>query len=101
MLSSESLLLALNSGCLNSQAWAESEAKANSASNGPTYPGSVRRLATLLVVVPDFVEVIFIQLSHKAGKIAMFEVFRKNGLGEALVLTGVSQALRVLGAADD
>ena len=90
MLSSESLLLALNSGCLNSQACAESDTKANPASKGPAYPRSVRRLATFLVVVPYFVEVILIQLSHKAGKVAMLEVFRKNGFGEPLVLMGVS-----------
>ena len=94
-------MLALNSGCLNSQAYAESDTKANPAGKGATYPGSVRRLAALLVVVPYFVEVILIQLSHKAGKVAMLEVFRKNGFGEALILTGVRQALRLLEAADN
>jgi hypothetical protein len=31
-------------------------------------------------------EVVFIQLPHKTGKVAMFEVFRKDGLGELLAL---------------
>jgi hypothetical protein len=40
-----------------------------------TYPGAVWRMPTLFVVVPHFMEVIFVQLSDKARKVAVFEVF--------------------------
>ena len=33
-----------------------------------------------------FVEVVFVQLTHEAGKVGMFEVFGKDVLGEAFVL---------------
>lgn len=49
-------------------------------------------MAALLVVVPHFVEVIFVQLAYKACEIAMLEVFRQDGFGESLVLRSVSGA---------
>ena len=54
------------------------------------YPRSIRRLSALFIVMPHFVEVIFVQLSHEASKVAMLKVFRKDGFGEALILAGVS-----------
>jgi hypothetical protein len=36
--------------------------------------------------MPDFMEVIFVQLTNKAGEITVFEVFGEDGLGELLVL---------------
>ena len=50
-----------------------------------TYVATIRRFAVLLVV-PDFVEVIFVELSDEAGKVAVLEVLRQNCLGEFLVL---------------
>lgn len=40
----------------------------------------------VVVVVPHFVEVVFIQLSYETGEVAVLEVFRQYGLGELLVL---------------
>jgi hypothetical protein len=39
-----------------------------------TYPSAVWRLAVLLIVVPDFVEVILVQLSDKTREVAVLEV---------------------------
>jgi hypothetical protein len=36
--------------------------------------------------MPDFVEIILVQLSHEAGKVAVFEVFGQDMFGEFLVL---------------
>ena len=48
-------------------------------------------MSALFIVVPDFVEVIFIELPNKAGKVAMLEVFREDGLGEAFILDEPSE----------
>lgn len=52
---------------------------------GTTYIPTIWRLATLLIM-PDFVEVILIQLPNKAGKVAVLKVFWKNGFRELFVL---------------
>lgn len=55
-------------------------------SSGVAYILSVRRLATLLVVLPDLVKIVFIELAHKTGKIAVLEMLGQDGLGELLAL---------------
>jgi hypothetical protein len=50
------------------------------------YVLSIRRLSIFFVVLSDLMEVVFIQLPHKTGKIAVFEVFWKDGLGKFLAL---------------
>jgi hypothetical protein len=49
-----------------------------------TWP--IGRLSVLLVVVPYFVEIVFVELSNEAGKIAMLEMLRKYRFREFLVL---------------
>lgn len=39
--------------------------------------------------MPDFVEVIFVELAHKTGKVAVLEVLRQDVLGELFVLQTV------------
>ena len=56
------------------------------------YPRSIRRLSALLIVMPHFVKVVFVQLSHEASEVAVLKVLRKDGFGEALILAGVSKA---------
>lgn len=51
-----------------------------------TYALPIRRLSRLFIVVPDFVEVIFVQLPDEAGKVAVLKVFRKDVLCEFFVL---------------
>lgn len=50
------------------------------------YPWSIRRLAIVLVVLSDFVEVVLVQLSNETGKVAMFEMLGQNGFREPFVL---------------
>jgi hypothetical protein len=38
------------------------------------YPGTVWRLAILFVVVSNFVEVVLVQLTNEAGKVAVLEM---------------------------
>lgn len=52
--------------------------------------GAIWRWAVVLVVLPDLVEVIFVQLPDKARKVAVLEVFWEDQLGEFLVLPLVS-----------
>lgn len=40
----------------------------------------------LFIILPDFMEIVFIQLPYKAGKVAVLEVLRKNRLGKLFVL---------------
>lgn len=47
---------------------------------------AVRRCASFFIVLPHFVEVVFIQLPHEARKIAVFEMLGKDGFCEFLVL---------------
>lgn len=93
MLSNESLLFALNSGCLNSQAldhqlWLSKKKKKGESlsQQSPTYPGSIWRLAAFLVVVPNFVKIILVQLTHETGKVAVLEMLGQDGFGKAFVL---------------
>ena len=51
-----------------------------------TYTCAIRRLPALFIVVPYFVEVIFVELAHETGKVAVLEMLRENVLGEFLVL---------------
>ena len=94
ILSSESLLFALNSGCLNSHAcagqWDLHAGGVVRRGAMPTHPQPVRGLPALFVVVADFVEVVFVELAHEAGEIAVLEVFGQDGFGESLVLPGTS-----------
>ena len=41
--------------------------------------------------MPYLVEVIFVQLSHKAGEVAVLEMLWEDGLGEPLILDGVNK----------
>ena len=43
------------------------------------YIRSVWRLTRVFVILANFVEVVFVELAHKAGKVTVFEVFRKDG----------------------
>jgi hypothetical protein len=86
MLSSASLLLALKSGCLNSQACGLDQSMRREHGNAGTYSYPVRRLSVLLVVVAHLVKVILIKLSHEACEIAVLEVLREYVLGKFFVL---------------
>jgi len=39
-----------------------------------TYPGPIGRLSVFFIVVTNFVEIVFIQLTDKTSKVAMLEV---------------------------
>ncbi len=86
MLSNDSLLFALNSGCLNSHAYFI-QLYGISTTEVSTHPRSVWRLSAFFVVMSDLVEVILVKLADEACKVAVLEVLWKNGLGEPLVLT--------------
>jgi len=43
-------------------------------------------MPAFLIVVPDLVEVVFVELADKARKVAMLKVLRKNRFGEAFIL---------------
>lgn len=36
--------------------------------------------------MPDLVEVVFVELAHETGKVAVLEMLRQDGLGEFLAL---------------
>lgn len=44
-------------------------------SKGASYILTIRRLAILFVVLANFVEVVFVQLTNETGKVAVLEVF--------------------------
>lgn len=75
MLSRESLLFALNSGCLNSHACTLLGLSGGLRGKSRAYPWTIRRLPALLIVVPDLVEVILVQLADETGEVAVFEMF--------------------------
>lgn len=90
ILSSASLLFALKSGCLNSHACSHRQypiAFVMVMQNALTYTRAVRRSAVLLIIMPHFVEVVFVQLSHETGKVAVLEVLWEDVFGEFLVLS--------------
>ena len=92
MLSSESLLLARNSGCLNSHAcdnmrsdranadlkvtesWRYSQTGRGAVRDLRPYILAIRRLAAFFVVLSNLVEVVLVELAHETGKVAMLEV---------------------------
>ena len=78
MLSRESLLLALNSGCLNSQAWKNGQSMKDSHWRPFTHAWTIWRVPALLIVVSHFMEVILVQLANKTCEVAVFEMFRKD-----------------------
>ena len=53
---------------------------------GFAYPRAIWGVAILFIVMPDFMEVVLVQLADKARKVAVLEMLRQNGLGEAFVL---------------
>lgn len=56
----------------------------------PTYPRSIWRLTALLIIVTDFVKIVFIQLADKTRKIAVLEMFGQDGFGKSFVLRWTS-----------
>lgn len=51
-----------------------------------THARAIRRSPAFFVVVPYFVEVVFVQLPYKAGKVAVLEMLGKDMFGKLLVL---------------
>lgn len=51
-----------------------------------TYPGPVGRLSVFFIVMTNFVEIVFIQLTDKTSKIAMLEVLWEYMFCEFFVL---------------
>lgn len=86
MLSRASLLFALKSGCLNSQAYDIHQLLQDRSRDAIAYPCPVGRLAALFVIVADLVKIILVQLAHKTGEVAVLEMFGQNMLCEFLVL---------------
>ena len=43
-------------------------------------------MPTLFIVVSHFVEIILVELAHEAGKVAVFEMFGKDGFGKSFIL---------------
>lgn len=43
-------------------------------------------MAALLIVVPHFVKIVFVELAHETGEIAVLEMFGQDGFGKAFVL---------------
>lgn len=63
-----------------------SERKPQRACVCKAYPRSIGRLPIFFIVVADFVEIIFVQLAHKTGKVAVLEVFGEYVFGKLFVL---------------
>jgi hypothetical protein len=79
MLSSDSLLFARNSGCLNSHAFVicvRPSIQLTFEWEGDAYILSIWRLAIFFIVLSHLVEVVFVQLAYKTGKVAVFKMFR-------------------------
>lgn len=53
-----------------------------------THPEPVRGLPAFFVVVADLVKVVFVELAHEAGEIAVLEMLGQDGFGEPLILQG-------------
>ena len=60
--------------------------RGNERKYGESYIRAIRRLSAFLIILTDFVEVVFIQLSNETRKIAVFEMFREDEFGELLAL---------------
>ena len=56
----------------------------------PTHPEPVRGLPAFFIVVADLVKVVFVELAHEAGEIAVLDMFGKDGFGEPLILWSTS-----------
>jgi hypothetical protein len=48
--------------------------------------GTVGRWSIVFIVLSDLVEVIFVQLSNEASKVAVLEMFRQNQFCEFFIL---------------
>jgi hypothetical protein len=55
-----------------------------------TYTWPIGRLPIFFIIMTDFVEIVFVQLPHETGKVAVLEVFGKYVFRELLVLLTVS-----------
>lgn len=51
-----------------------------------TYPWPIWTGVTVLIIVSHFVKVVLVELAHKAGKVAVLEVFGEDVFGEFLIL---------------
>lgn len=51
-----------------------------------SYSWPVLRWSAIFIVLPDLVEVVLVELTDEAGKVAVLEVFREDGLGKLFVL---------------
>ena len=86
MLSRASLLFILKSGCLNSHACSRQPLLQTASSHVKSYPHAIRRCPSFLIIVPNLVKVVFVQLPYEAGEVAVLEVFRQDVFRELLVL---------------
>ena len=58
-----------------------------------SYTGAIRRMTALLIVVPNLVEVILVELTDETGEVAVLEVFWQDGFRKPFILPpGVSLA---------
>lgn len=46
----------------------------------------VRRLSSLFIILSHFVKIVFVELAHKAGEVAVLEMLRQDRLGKLLAL---------------
>jgi hypothetical protein len=60
---------------------------------GCTNAGTVLRLTILLVVVSHFVKVVFVQLAHETGEVAVLEMLGQNMFCEFFVLRALVSIL--------
>jgi hypothetical protein len=51
-----------------------------------THIGTIWRRTIVLVILSDFVKIIFVQLPDETRKVAVLEMFREDQLGEFFVL---------------
>lgn len=51
-----------------------------------TYTWTIRRCAPVFIVMPNLVEVVFVELSHKTRKVAVLEMLWKDVFRKLLVL---------------
>lgn len=88
ILSSESLLFAWNSGCLNSHAYHLSVFPLQSLVKRwvRTYTRPVRVHPIILIILSDLVEIVLVQLADKGGEVAVFKVFWQDQFCKFLVL---------------
>jgi hypothetical protein len=57
-----------------------------------TYSWAIWRCSIFFIVMSHFVKVIFVQLSHETGEVAMLEMFGEYRLGKAFILLRISAA---------